>query len=305
MLAATSAATDDRLVTVTARAKVNLALHVTGRRSDGYHELDSIVAFAALEGTDGDRLTIRFGEGPATLVVTGPFAAGVPVDGSNSALAAAAAVGGIAAITLEKNLPVAAGIGGGSADAAAVLRAAAYRSGRPLAALESLALGLGADVPVCLHERSARMRGIGERLTALACPVVPALLVNPGVEVSTPAVFRALTQRQNPPLPDWPQEAPESAAALAGWLGATRNDLEPPARSIAPVIGTVVDDVAAAPGCLLVRMSGSGATVFGLFATEADRDRAADRIAAARADWWVGRARLGGDVDASDEVANA
>ena len=302
MLTGIIGAADDGLVTVTARAKINLALHVTDRRGDGYHELDSIVAFAALEGIGGDRLKVRFGEGQATLSVTGPFSAGVPVDGSNSALAAADAVGGIAAIALEKNLPVAAGIGGGSADAAAVLRAAAHRSGRPLADFEKLALGLGADVPVCLHERSARMRGIGERLAFLDCPAVPVVVVNPGVEVATPAVFAALRQRQNAPLPDWPHDAPNSAAALAVWLGATRNDLEPAARNIAPVIGTVVDDVAATGGCLLARMSGSGATVFGLFAAAADRDRAADAIAAARPGWWVSRASLGGDADAPREV---
>jgi len=281
-------------VTLTARAKVNLALHVTGRRDDGYHLLDSIVAFADLEGVGGDRLTIRFaaGEtGPPRLAVSGPFAGLVPQDATNSAVAAAVSVGGIAAIALEKNLPVAAGVGGGSADAAAVLRAAAAHRGLPAEDVAALALSLGADVPVCLLGRPARMRGIGEALTPLSVPGAPCVLANPGVEMSTPAVFKALTQRDNPPLPAWTE--PRDAAALAAWLAQTRNDLAAPAETIAPGIAEAVAALVALPGCLLSRMSGSGATVFGLFADTAARDAAAAALAARRPQWWVRSATIG------------
>ena len=263
-------------VTEPAPAKLNLALHVTGRRADGYHLLDSLVGFAGL----GDRVTVAPGRG---LVLRGPFAADLPAEG-NLCARAADLMGLSAAITLEKHLPVASGIGGGSADAAAVLRGLA-RGGAALPGPEALAK-LGADVPVCLAGRPARMRGAGEVLDPLPdLPALPLVLVNPGVALATPAVFAALATRDNPGLPPLPARFAD-APALLDWLAATRNDLQEPARALAPAIGEVLDALAHA-GAGLARMSGSGATCFGLFATAPAADAAATRLRAARPGWWV------------------
>jgi 4-diphosphocytidyl-2-C-methyl-D-erythritol kinase len=290
-----------------APAKVNLFLHVTGRRADGYHLLDSLVVFAGV----GDVLHARF-DGELSLAVTGPFAAGLGAAGlgvagpgeaglgeaENLVLRAARALSALsgqaprAALVLDKRLPVASGIGGGSADAAAALRLLRRLWGVAPAQAEmaALALGLGADVPVCLGGRAARMEGVGEVLSAVpALPPLGLALVNPGVGVSTRAVFgrRAasaggagpLGGRAPPSLPGgW-----ADAAALAGWLGEAGNDLEDAARALCPAVGEVLAALGAQPGCLLVRMSGSGATCFALFAGE----RAAERAAAAMpAGWW-------------------
>lgn len=258
-----------------APAKINLALHVTDRRPDGYHLLDSLVVFTEL----GDRVTVA--PGPPSLRITGPFADDLPVTGDNLCLRAARSVGANAAITLYKALPVASGIGGGSADAAAVLRALGRRPAAPEA--------LGADVPVCLASVSARMRGLGEIVDPL--PGIPALhlvLVNPRVPVSTPEVFRALHCRDNPGLPDPPEGA--DAALLVEWLKAARNDLQPPAIRVAPVIADALAALVDA-GAALARMSGSGATCFGIFPDAAAALRAARSIAAARPGWWVADTR--------------
>ena len=258
-----------------APAKINLALHVTGRRPDGYHLLDSLVVFTEL----GDRVTVA--PGTPSLRITGPFADDLPFTGDNLCLRAARSVGADAAITLYKALPVASGIGGGSADAAAVLRAL----GRRPAAPEEL----GADVPVCLASVPARMRGLGEIVDPL--PGVPALhlvLVNPRVPVSTPEVFRALHRRDNPGLPDPPEGA--DAALLVEWLKATGNDLQPPAIRVAPVIADALAALADA-GAALARMSGSGATCFGIFPDAAAALRAAQSIAAVRPGWWIADTR--------------
>lgn len=257
-----------------APAKVNLALHVTGRRTDGYHLLDSLVVFAGI----GDRITVA--PGPLSLSVTGPMAAGVPADATNLVLRAAQLIGVPARIGLDKHLPPASGIGGGSSDAAAALRALAMLSGRGVPE----ALALGADLPVCLAApRPMRVRGIGERLTPL--PPLPPLwivLANPGMSVPTPAVFAALERRENPGLepPLW-----SDAADFVRWLARQRNDLDAPARAMRPEIGDLADAIGATAGCLLARMSGSGATCFGLFADEA-RARAA-AAALARPGRWV------------------
>lgn len=265
-----------------APAKVNLALHVTGRRDDGYHLLDSIVVFAGV----GDRLHAA----PAaelSLTVTGPMAAGVPAGPGNLVWRAALLLGGSGArLTLEKHLPAAAGIGGGSADAAAALRALARLWRRPLPPPGAV-LGLGADVPVCLAGRPARMQGIGERLEPL--PPLPSawlVLVNPGQAVATGAVFAGLAGRAGAPLAAPPAAWP-TAAALAGWLAAQRNDLEPEAERLAPGIAAARRALAATPGCLLARMSGSGATVFGLYAAAGAARAAAARLSAAEPGWWV------------------
>ncbi|MDE3078548.1 MAG: 4-(cytidine 5'-diphospho)-2-C-methyl-D-erythritol kinase [Paracoccaceae bacterium] len=265
-----------------APAKVNLALHVTGRRADGYHLLDSLVVFAGV----GDRLRAERAD-RLTLEVTGPRAAGVPTDATNLVLRAAATLGAGrgARIVLDKHLPAAAGIGGGSSDAATALRVLAELWGLPLPGADAV-LALGADVPVCLAGQPARMRGIGERLEPLPdLPPAWLVLVNPGVGVPTGAVFQGLARRDNPPLPE-PRPWPD-AVALADWLREARNDLEPPARAVAPVIGEIIDRLAATDGCLLSRMSGSGATCFGLFASAAAASAAAQALRRMRPDWWV------------------
>jgi len=277
-----------------APAKVNLTLQVTGRRADGYHELESLVVFADV----GDVLKIE----PAdvlTLTVDGPFAAGLAGEGDNLVLRAARALADRAAnapgaaMTLTKNLPVASGIGGGSADAAAALRGLARLWGVALAPDEraALALSLGADVPVCLRGEPVIMSGIGE--TLLPVPAVPPLwllLVNPGVAVSTPAVFKELAGTFSMvPVPRLP--APDPAGFIA-WVAARGNDLEAPACRLAPTVGAVLAALRQRPDCLLARMSGSGATCFGLFSDEAGARNAAAAVAAPNPDWWVAPARL-------------
>lgn len=263
-----------------APAKVNLTLHVTGQRADGYHLLDSLVVFADC----GDRLWLD-PEGPLGLTVSGPRAAGVPTDASNLILKAAAHLGATrGAAHLEKHLPAAAGIGGGSSDAATALRLFAKAAGQ---GVPDDGAALGADVPVCLRGHATRMAGIGERLSDLPdLPALPAVLVNPGVDVPTPAVFKALTRKDNPPMP---AILPAFAGPLdfAGWLDTQRNDLETPAGEQAPVITEVLARLAAAEGCALARMSGSGATCFGLFGSAAGASAAAAMIAADHPDWWV------------------
>ena len=286
-------------VRVFAPAKVNLALHVTGRRADGYHTLDSLVAFADV----GDDLIA--GPAPAlSLTVRGPEADGVPADASNLALRAASVMadGGGAALELVKNLPPASGIGGGSADAAAALRAMMALRGIGRAALAARAaefgpqadaiLALGADVPMCLRPRPLRARGIGERLDAVDLPPVAAVLVNPRVALPTAQVFNALRDRDNPPMPDTLPAFPD-AASLASWLAGQRNDLEAAAIRVQPLVATVLAAVAATEACLLARMSGSGATVFGLYASRSAAARAAERLRAERTGWWVESTLLG------------
>jgi 4-diphosphocytidyl-2-C-methyl-D-erythritol kinase len=270
------------MTTEFAPAKVNLALHVTGRRADGYHLLDSLVVFAGV----GDRLTLT--DAPAlSLHITGPQAGALPVTDDNLVLRAARAMDESAAkITLEKELPVASGIGGGSADAAATLRLIARHRGRPLPAADQV-LALGADVPVCLSGRPVRMTGIGEGLMPLPhrLPAVWLVLANPMQAVSTPEVFRALERRENAPLRDLPRL--RDAAELAAWVAMQRNDLEVPALRLLPVIGQVRTALSAQSGCLIARMSGSGATCFGLFPDPLSASAAARAIRTAHPDWWV------------------
>lgn len=259
-----------------APAKVNLCLHVTGRRADGYHLLDSLVVFADA----GDTVAARPAES-WSLTVDGPFAAGLSGDDNLVLRAARMTAGPAAALRLTKRLPVASGIGGGSADAAATFRALAAMDGRPVPPGTE---ALGADVPVCLAGRPTRMSGIGERL--ISVPDLPAahlVLVNPGRPLSTPNVFTALTCTDNGPLPAlrvW-----RDTADLAAWLATTRNDLEAPARMLEPAVGAALSRIAATPGCLLARMSGSGATCFGLYASAPEARAAA--AALAHPGWWV------------------
>lgn len=264
-----------------APAKINLCLHVTGQRPDGYHLLDSLVVFTEF----GDTVFARPMQG-LSLSITGPESAGLSAGADNLVLRAARLMGARdLALTLEKNLPVASGIGGGSSDAAACLRLLGRLRGGSAPSPKAV-LTLGADVPVCLRATPCRMRGIGEDITPLhALPPFWLVLVNPRREVSTPQVFKALRSRTNTPLPDaLPDWA--DAASFFDWLAAQRNDLEGPAIQIAPVIGQVLDVLGASQGCALARMSGSGATCFGVFATLSDAEHAASTISAAFPAWW-------------------
>lgn len=273
-------------VELLARAKINLALHVTGRRADGYHLLDSLVAFAEC----GDRLRLAKAQA-LSLTLTGPRAAGLSAGPDNLVWRAAGLMGRGAAITLEKHLPIASGIGGGSADAAATLLGLARLYDLALPPADQV-LALGADLPICLAGRPARMTGIGEEIAPLTLPPGFVLLVNPGFGLSTPAVFRALTQRDNPPMP-----AParwRDLADLVAYLRLCRNDLQAPALELAPEIARVLQAIAAQPGCALARMSGSGATCFGLFEHEAPAEAAAKAISLTYPEYWVQAAALAG-----------
>ena len=270
----------------TAFAKINLALHVRRRRDDGYHDIETIFAFAE----HGDLIEIG-GEGETGgLTITGPFAdvlSGTdPVDNlvmrAARGLAALPGAGRLPAIRLDKRLPVAAGIGGGSADAAAAIRLLSRRwgigPGDPRVA--ALAAKLGADVPACLLSATARGNGRGDDIVAVEAPGLrgmPLLLVNPGLPLTTGPVFAGWDGVDRGPLGG----GDPLAAALAG-----RNDLEPPARAIHPAIGDVVDMLAARRGVLLARMSGSGATCFALFDSSGARDDADRTIGKLRPDWW-------------------
>jgi len=272
-----------------APAKINLALHVTGRRGDGYHLLDSLVVFTDL----GDRLTASPGD-ELGLTIAGPMAAGLSVAG-NLVVKAAEALRRRAAnprlgarLVLEKHLPVASGIGGGSADAAAALRLLARLWNLDLAPGELMALGagLGADVPVCVYGRPARMGGIGEIIAPPGrLPDLALVLVNPGLGLATCEVFARLARRHNGGLPALPGQLCDARAAAA-WLARCRNDLEAAAIAVQPAIADVLATLAATPGCLIARMSGSGATCFGLFADLAGAAAAARLVGAARPAWW-------------------
>lgn len=280
-----------------APAKLNLALHVTGRRPDGYHALEMLVAFADVCDEIEAAPARRDG-----LTITGPFAAALGSSESNLVLKALGAFRarwpealpeGIA-LKLEKNLPVAAGLGGGSADAAAALRLfAAMGTGQfAFAELMQIATGLGADVPMCLYSRPAEVRGLGEIVTPLASfPACHVVLVNPLVPVATADVFRWLASRENPRLPALgdPLTRP---AQLGLWLGETRNDLEPPAMALVPAIAELKARLARIEGCILARMSGSGATVFGLFGSAAQAHQAAHDLRTQWPDYWVAAAPL-------------
>ena len=273
------------MITEPAPAKINLALHVRARRADGYHELETLFAFVE----DGDTVTLA--PGPLSLTITGPFSAGLSGEDDNlvlraaRAFAAAFGMTGTGAFTLDKHLPVASGIGGGSADAAAALRALARAShiATDDPRLFDIAAALGSDVPACLLGRTALGRGRGERLEPLDGPAgMAVLLVNPGVAVSTAAVFKAWDGIDRGPMPN----DDTLALALAG-----RNDLEAPARRLAPVIDEVLT-LLAEDTPILARMSGSGATCFAIYVDEAARTAAAARIRAAHPDWWCLETRL-------------
>jgi 4-diphosphocytidyl-2-C-methyl-D-erythritol kinase len=266
-----------------APAKVNLTLHVTGRRGDGYHLLDSLVVFAGV----GDRVRVAHAS-TLSLEVTGPEAAALDGEADNLVVRAARFLAPErgARIVLEKSLPVASGIGGGSSDAAAALRALARLWGLPSPQPAATAR-LGADVPVCMEPAPRRMSGIGERLgPAMTLPDVWLLLVNPRTAVPTAEVFRRLARPDNAAMPE-SLPAFADPAALGAFVRACRNDLEGPATAAAPVIADVLRAIGAMSGSLVARMSGSGATCFGLFAAAASAQAAAAAIAKAEPGWWV------------------
>ncbi len=295
-------------VTEFARAKINLTLEVLGKRPDGYHELRSVVAFADF----GDTITFT-PSGRFELLTTGPMAESI--EGPNLIEKAAALMAGIlepdvahpacasGRFDLVKRIPVAAGLGGGSADAAAAMRAI-MRTNPHLkadrAALRAAALKVGADVPVCLAQTTAFMAGVGEALTDLPeTPSYPALLVNPGVKLSTRDVFTALAAK---PLAYDAETSDEAAERLiesvrangwASYLLSSRNDLEPPARRLAPEIDEVLARLSTLPGCWLARLSGSGPTCFALFETAGQANEAAKIIHSERPKWWLAATQLG------------
>ena len=280
------------------RAKVNLTLRVIGRRVDGYHELESVVAFADC----ADRLILEPG-GELKLTTTGPLAAACGDATDNLVFKAAKLLAEsvpnlkLGVFALDKVLPVAAGIGGGSADAAAALRLLASLNNLSLddPRLRKVALATGADVPVCLFSRACDMTGVGEQLLPLALPSMPCVMVNPRVPVATKDVFKALGLRNGELLvgatdvleaPAWPEEG----ASIADWveiLETVPNDLEAPAMRIEPVIGDVLEALRDSNGVKLARMSGSGATCFAIFGASNDAHAAAEKIRGDHPGWWV------------------
>lgn len=270
-----------------AAAKINLALHVVGQREDGYHLLDSLVTFTRF----GDRLGFSAAQ-EDRFTISGRFGVELDADGDNlvtrarDRLRAALAERGEAAppvhIHLEKNLPIASGIGGGSADAAATLRGLVllWQARVPQDVLHAIAISLGADVPMCVAGHPLIARGIGEDITPVSLPAMPVVLGNPLVGVSTPAVFKALASRHNPPLRLEPQPQDWSAA-----IAQLRNDLEPPARDLCPEIAVIAEDLAATDA-RVVRMSGSGATCFALYPSTAAAEAAAAALSQKHPHWF-------------------
>ncbi len=270
-----------------APAKINLALHVTGQRTDGYHLLDSLVCFANV----GDWISVHPAQ-DLTLQISGPFGDGLAVE-DNLVLQAAKLLQKDqgAQIILEKNLPVSSGIGGGSADAATCLRALQKLWRCPAPSLAEL-ITLGADVPVCHQGNPARMRGIGEQIEPVPnLPVLDAVLANPGIEVSTVGVFSQLVSASNSGLDGFP-----TSSHFDDWvefLLAQRNDLQVPAIEAAPEIAGVLADLDRTPSCVLARMSGSGATCFGIYPDSGAAQAAAAQITAKHSAWWVCTAKFG------------
>jgi 4-diphosphocytidyl-2-C-methyl-D-erythritol kinase len=292
----TDAAASGR-ISAFAPAKINLMLHVGDRRLDGFHALESLVVFADA----GDMLNFEASD-TLSLKVEGPFAMGLDGEGDNLVLRAARALAeylgreATGAITLTKNLPVASGIGGGSADAAAALRGLARLWGAdPYAEdLRSVAEALGSDVPVCVACRPAWMEGRGELLSpAKKMPTSQMVLVNPGVAVPTGRVFAGLRTRRGVSAIEHPVFERETWT-LVEFLKETGNDLEAPALAIAPVIGEVLAALRAQPGAMLARMSGSGATCFALFGDDdaGAAPNAAQALKAAHPDWWITAAQI-------------
>jgi 4-diphosphocytidyl-2-C-methyl-D-erythritol kinase len=281
-----------------ARAKVNLTLRVNGRRADGFHDLESVVAFADC----ADRLTLTPGS-DLNLTMSGPLAQACGETSDNLVLKAARLLAErvpdmkAGSFSLDKALPVAAGIGGGSADAAAALRLLSQLNGLALddPRIIEVAQLTGADVPVCVNSRGCVMTGVGETLQPLSLPTMPCVMVNPGVPVATKDVFAALGLRNGELLVGatdvlLQDRWPGGDASLEDWveaLAASSNDLEAPAMRVQPVIGEVISALNATNGAWLARMSGSGATCFAIYENTAEAGRAAEKIRRDHPGWWV------------------
>ena len=274
----------------TAPAKINLTLRVVGRRPDGYHDLESLVAFADL----ADELTLE-PAGTVSLDVSGQFSAQCGRRDDNLVLEAARVLGLPAGrFVLDKRIPVAAGLGGGSADAAAALRLIAQLNGLALddPRMAAAAEACGADVPVCLKSQPCVMRGVGDDLSpTVALPSLPALLVNPGVPLATKDMFDAF--RPSVSVTEPIADVPSSIEGLLEWLASRGNDLTDASTVLVPQIGQVLGELAVQDGCRLSRMSGSGATCFGLFETASNAREAANRLSANHRNWWICAVTLG------------
>lgn len=279
-----------------AHAKINLTLHITGKRQDGYHLLESLMSFAALH----DRITIHAAE-TLSLSVEGPFAGILHADNAENILlktakllAAKAGIAPLVHITLHKSIPVGAGIGGGSADAAALMHLL-YRLWElqfSAQEMQELALQIGADVPVCYSSTTTLVAGIGEQLQPIPFPLqMPAVLVNPLVPLSTIAVFKQGVSHYS--APGLQQDIPLEASSFLAWLKTKTNDLEVPAIQLMPVIADMLLALTQQDSCLLSRMSGSGATCFGLFQEKEDAAKAAAQIKARYPQWWVEETVIG------------
>lgn len=276
------------MISVTAHAKVNLTLHVVGQLPNGYHNLQSLVGLTDF----GDQIYLSPASG-FEFQVTGPFSQGIPLDDRNLVVRAAQFMANKYSreleckVVLEKNLPMASGIGGGSSDAAAVMKALSQYWSVPLPNVDEL-MALGADIPVCMSSGLTLMEGAGEQVTPLAPP--PAwglLLINPNVGVSTPAVFNALSRKNNPQM----EKVTEHCHDI-GWLCNQRNDLEPPAVAMVPEVAAVLDAISTTPHCKVARMSGSGATCFGVFADVNAAQTAAETLKHRHPNWWVVATKL-------------
>ncbi len=273
-----------------AHAKINLALHVTGQRPDGFHLLDTLVVFTQF----GDRILLspcRDDRAKVVFETRGPFADKLGVDDHNLVMQAANALAQLISepvapvtITLEKNLPVASGIGGGSADAAATLLALKdFWLPDTELDLAVIAAGLGSDVAMCLHAKPLRAQGIGEMVTPLnSAKPLALVLVNPGVPVETAAVFKRLSRKENPAISNEPMTKLPGIRQIA----VLRNDLERSAMAVAPVIAEVLTTLADSQGCRIARMSGSGATCFGVYNTFSQAEAAMNTVKTKRPDWW-------------------
>lgn len=280
-----------------APAKINLTLHVTGQRGDGYHLLDSLVAFADV----GDWLTLK--PAPRSLIqAIGPEVANLPVNESNLARQAIRKLAGEDSFELciTKNLPVSSGIGGGSADAAAAMRGVHYLKGLRSSPDTQQTTELGADVPMCVGSAPCRAQGIGDQLRPVTLPRIPAVLVNPRIPVSTLEVFKALPSCDNTPLGNIPNN-PE-LGILFNWLRTRRNDLEQPAIGLVPEIASVLSALRSISGCQIARMSGSGATCFGLFHRRDSAIQASEVIKEKYPSWWVVPTILGDMSEAAQPV---
>ena len=262
-------------------AKVNLALKVLGRQPDGFHRISSLVGFTEF----GDEIAVRRSNGNS-LLVHGPFADAIPHDDENLVLKALGLIAGDHGfiINLVKHIPVAAGLGGGSSNAATAIRLASKLTGAGLPGTEQVSR-LGTDIPVCLIGKPAMIGGLGEIVRPLQkSPQLYMLLVNPMVQLSTGLVYQQLGQYSRNPLEDPPSGC--DPGQYIDWLGRQKNDLEKPAMDILPVIGDVLDSIRETSGCLLARMSGSGATCFGLYASSSEADHARKAILSERRGWW-------------------